>query len=50
MEFIIPWIMTVPKGTNLLSAYDFEVLQCKIILENFSNAEYYKKEQMFDKT
>ena len=22
MQFIIPWIMTVPKGTNLLSAYD----------------------------
>ena len=22
MEFIIPWNITVPKGTNLLSAYD----------------------------
>lgn len=26
MEFIIPWIMTVPKGTNLLSAYYKAVL------------------------
>jgi len=22
MEFIISWIMAVPKGTNLLSAYE----------------------------
>ena len=24
MEFIIPWNITVPKGTNLLSAYNEE--------------------------
>lgn len=27
MEFIIPWIITVPKGTNLLSAYNRDMIR-----------------------
>ena len=34
MEFIIPWIMTVPKGTNLLSAYVFSVKCGLLVGEN----------------
>ena len=35
MEFIIPWIMTVPKGTNLLSAYHIFSLRSKDRLIRF---------------
>ena len=34
MEFIIPWNITVPKGTNLLSAYDTQEKIIKMIKEN----------------
>ena len=39
MEFIIPWNITVPKGTNLLSAYDVTTFENYILRIDCNKAE-----------
>lgn len=39
MEFIIPWIMTVPKGTNLLSAYVISIFERDVLKEILSASD-----------